>query len=74
MGCGTRSKKALIVDDEPLILETLQYGLRPEGYVTSRARSGQEALAQLHRQQADVVLLDVEVPEKDGWETCRNHR
>ena len=68
------SRKILVVDDEPLMVRTLEFGLRREGYDVCTARSGPEALAQFHRHQPDVVLLDARLPDLDGWETCRRLR
>ena len=67
-------KKVLVVDDEPLMVRTLEFGLRREGYEVSSASDGKEALGQVVRTHPDVVLLDAMMPEMDGFETCRRIR
>ena len=64
------AKTILIVDDEADILEMLQYNLEKEGYAVLTARHGKSALEQ-SRHKPDLVLLDVMMPEMDGWEVCR---
>lgn len=64
------SKTILIVDDEADILEMLKYNLEKEGYTVLTARQGQSALDQVKRK-PDLILLDVMMPEMDGWEVCR---
>src|SRR3954452_16445741 len=63
--------KILIVDDEPTIVELLEEHLRSEGYDTSHAYSGEEALQMLERDVPDLVLLDLMLPGMDGYEVCR---
>ncbi len=66
-----RPIRVLVVDDEPVVVKTLEYGLHAAGYVVATAHSGEEALGQLYRQLPDVVLLDRRMPGMDGLETCR---
>lgn len=61
----------LIVDDEPQIRRVLRTTLAAQGYVVAEAASGEEALASLRRERADLVLLDMNLPGMDGLETCR---
>lgn len=61
----------LIVDDEPQIRRVLRTTLASQGYVVAEAASGEEALALLRRERADLVLLDMNLPGLDGLETCR---
>lgn len=61
----------LIVDDEPVARNTLRGMLLSEGYQLSFAVNGREALAQLAQEPPDVILLDVMMPEMDGFEVCR---
>ena len=64
----------LIVDDEKNIRATLARGLRLEGYRTSEASDGREALALLENEGADLVLLDVQMPGMDGLELLQEMR
>lgn len=66
--------KILIVDDEPDILEFLQYNLRKEGYQVVTAPDGLQALTVAEREKPDLILLDIMMPEMDGVETCRQLR
>lgn len=63
--------KVLIADDEPDILEILQYNLQNEGYEVVIARDGDEALEKAKRSQPDLVVLDMMMPRKTGMEVCR---
>jgi two-component system alkaline phosphatase synthesis response regulator PhoP len=65
------AKKILIVDDEPDILEFLQYNLRKEGYEVVTANDGRYAIAVAEREKPHLILLDIMMPELDGVETCR---
>jgi two-component system, OmpR family, alkaline phosphatase synthesis response regulator PhoP len=66
--------KILLVDDEPDILEFVEYNLRKEGYQVFQARNGKEALEVAHRENPQLILIDIMMPEKDGIETCRELR
>jgi two-component system, OmpR family, alkaline phosphatase synthesis response regulator PhoP len=66
-----KGKKILIADDEPDILEILEYNLTAEGYTVFKARDGDEALAQAKQQQPDLIILDVMMPRKTGMEVCQ---
>jgi len=65
------AKKILIVDDEPDILEFLQYSLRKEGYDVVTANDGKHALEVAERERPQLIILDIMMPELDGVETCR---
>jgi two-component system alkaline phosphatase synthesis response regulator PhoP len=65
------SRKILIADDEAYLLETLEAYLRREGYQVVTARTGREALFAFRHEQPDLVILDVMMPEMDGWEAAR---
>jgi two-component system alkaline phosphatase synthesis response regulator PhoP len=67
----TRSRKVLIADDEPDILEILKYNLSNEGYEVSTAKDGDEALEKARRNEPDLVILDVMMPRKTGVEVCQ---
>ena len=64
-------KKILVVDDEPNILMSIEYILDMEGYEVHTARDGEEALDVAVRIRPDLILLDVSMPRKDGYEVCR---
>ncbi|MBU0665599.1 MAG: response regulator [Proteobacteria bacterium] len=61
----------LCVDDEPINLALLKAVLEPKGYQTVLVHDGEAALAKLHSEQIDLVLLDVMMPGMDGFEVCR---
>ena len=63
--------KILVVDDEPNILLSLEFLLEEEGYDVHVAHDGDEALEVAAAVLPDLVLLDVAMPRKDGYEVCR---
>ena len=67
-------KTILLVDDEPLMLDLLSLYLSPLGYNCIKMTSALEALAFLEENKADLVLLDVMMPEMSGWEACQEIR
>jgi two-component system, OmpR family, alkaline phosphatase synthesis response regulator PhoP len=66
--------KILLVDDEPDILEFLSYNLKKEGYLVYTANNGREAIAVAKKENPDLIILDVMMPDMDGIETCREIR
>jgi DNA-binding response OmpR family regulator len=68
------SKRILIADDEPSIVAALEYLLQQGGYEVLIARNGDEALDLLEQQTPDLVLLDVMMPRKSGYEICNRIR
>ncbi|WP_337100710.1 response regulator transcription factor [Paenibacillus sp. YIM B09110] len=64
----------LVVDDDPHIRELVSVILRKEGYSVQEASDGREALAMMEKAAADMVVLDVMMPNMDGWELCRELR
>jgi two-component system OmpR family response regulator len=66
--------KILVVDDDPHIRELVRVFLRDEGFDVYEASDGAEALATLETLKADMVILDVMMPNMDGWELCRELR
>jgi DNA-binding response OmpR family regulator len=66
--------KILIVDDDPNIRELIRVFLRDEGFDVSEAGDGLEALTVLESVKADLVILDIMMPNMDGWELCRQLR
>ena len=63
-------QKILVVDDEPDILELVQYNLEKEGFSVYTANDGKEAIEIAESVVPDLILLDVMMPEMDGMETC----
>jgi two-component system response regulator VicR len=61
----------LVVEDDRNLAETLVYNLRQEGYGAEVARTGLEAIAVTRAHRPDLVLLDIMLPELDGFEVCR---
>src|SRR5512132_2387644 len=64
----------LIVDDDPHIRELVGHFLGAEGFEIAEAADGLAALAALETLKADLVILDVMMPNMDGWELCRELR
>ncbi|RKD14373.1 DNA-binding response regulator [Pelobium manganitolerans] len=63
--------KILIVDDEPDILELIEYNLKKEGYQVYTANNGKEAIDEARKVQPDLIILDIMMPKTDGIEACR---
>ena len=68
------AKKILIADDEPNIVTALEFLLERAGYATQVARNGEEALVAIAADAPDLVLLDIMMPVKSGYEVCRRIR
>jgi two-component system, OmpR family, alkaline phosphatase synthesis response regulator PhoP len=68
------SKKILIADDEPSIVTAVEFLLRRDGYEVQVARDGNEALQLIESSRPDLVVLDVMMPQKSGYEVCRTIR
>jgi len=69
-----QGKTILVVDDEPRIIEALSMNLEVEGYQVSGASNGYEALKKVTKELPDLVILDVMMPEMDGFETLKRIR
>jgi DNA-binding response OmpR family regulator len=67
-------QKILIADDEPNILVSLEFLMKREGYEVLLARDGIEALAVIARERPALVLLDVMMPGKSGFDVCQEVR
>ena len=67
-------KKVLVIDDDPALLRLVEYTFDGEGARVLTATNGVEGLRQFYSTQPDLVILDVAMPEMDGWTTCRNIR
>jgi DNA-binding response OmpR family regulator len=68
------AKRVLVVDDEPNIVMSLEFLMRRAGFEVSVARNGREALDALEGSPPDLLLLDVMMPEFDGYEVCERIR
>lgn len=64
-------KKILVVDDDPYILMSLEYLMKKNGYQVMIARNGSEALDLVVNKMPDIILLDIMMPDVDGYEICR---
>ena len=69
-----RVRKVLIVDDEPNIVTALEFLLRRSGYDVRLATDGGQALQEVDAYRPDLVLLDVMMPVKSGYEVCQKMR
>src|SRR3954464_12991136 len=65
------SARILIVDDTPANIQMLMAILKKEGYQLSAATNGRQALEAIEKVRPDLVLMDVVMPEMDGYEACR---
>ncbi len=65
------ARSVLIVDDEPNILLSLEFLVRQAGYQPRLARDGDAALAAVAEQVPDLILLDVMMPKRDGYDVCQ---
>lgn len=68
------ANKILVVDDDLNICELLKLYLENDGYVVFTANDGQEAVDMFQNKTPDLVLLDIMLPKKDGWQVCREIR
>ena len=68
------SKYILIVDDAPNIVLSLEFLMKKEGYEVHAVTNGEEALEAIGERIPDLVLLDVMMPRKDGYEVCQELR
>ncbi len=66
--CSRDAKRVLLVDDDPAVRDSLDEVLQGEGYFVMQAQNGEEALELANRLTADIVLLDLKMPVKDGWD------
>lgn len=65
------AKKILLVDDDPVLLDTLSYRLSQEGFEIITAGDGVRGLEQARREHPDLLVLDLMLPELDGFDVCR---
>ncbi len=64
-------KRILIVDDEPNIVLSLEFLMKKNGYEVETATDGDQAIAAVEQQKPDLLLLDVMMPRKDGYQVCQ---
>ena len=65
------NKRILIVDDDPHISELVYVNLHAAGYIVDMAANGHQAIDRIAAARPDLILLDVMMPEMDGWELCK---
>ncbi|MEY2524628.1 MAG: two-component system, OmpR family, response regulator [Ilumatobacteraceae bacterium] len=70
----TEPRRILVVDDEPSIVDAVATALRYEGYEVSEARTGRDGLAAAQSDQPDLIVLDVMLPDVDGFEIAKRIR
>jgi DNA-binding response OmpR family regulator len=68
------AKYVLIVDDAPNIVLSLEFLMKKEGYDVYSVSNGKEAMAAIGEKIPDLILLDVMMPKKDGYEVCQELR
>jgi two-component system alkaline phosphatase synthesis response regulator PhoP len=64
-------KKILVVDDEPDIVEMIKVALESASYQVITAFNGNECLEKVKKEKPDAIVLDIMMPEKDGFVTCK---
>lgn len=69
-----RAKKILIVDDDTNICELLRLYIEKDGFETVIANNGKQAIRLFEKENPDLVMLDIMLPELDGWQVCREIR
>ncbi|WP_156288451.1 response regulator transcription factor [Oceanobacillus salinisoli] len=67
-------KKVLLIDDEKRMLDLLALYLRPHQYICKKAMGAKEALEYFKKETFNIVLLDIMMPEINGWELCKEIR
>lgn len=64
-------KKVLLVDDEPDIVDTIKFNLEFEGFECVAAHDGFAAVEKAHEEMPNLIILDVRLPKKNGYQVCR---
>ena len=65
------AKKILIIDDEPDLVEAVSIILESKGYAVAKAYGGVEGLKKVRTENPDLIVLDVMMPDKDGYAVCK---
>ncbi len=68
------SQTILVVEDEPNIVESLSFLMKKAGFVVRVARDGNSAMRTIESEAPDLVLLDIMMPRRDGYDVCRTIR
>lgn len=68
------NQRVLIIDDDPGLLTLMRLGLEREGFEVMTAQSGREGLRVAYDSHPDLIVLDILMPEMDGWEVCQRLR
>ena len=68
------TKSILVVEDEPNIVLSLQFLMKQAGFDVRVARDGDEALREVENKAPDLILLDVMIPKRDGYDVCQTIR
>jgi len=68
------TKKILIVEDEPILREIMKDYFLEDGYEVLEASDGKQALALFEEHEANLIILDIMLPELDGWSVCKRIR
>ncbi len=68
------NEKVLVIDDDSGLLTLLRLGLERDGFTVITASSGKEGLRRAYETRPDVIILDIMMPEMDGWLTCQRLR
>ncbi len=68
------AKSILVVEDEPNIVLSLQFLMKQAGFDVRVARDGDEALREVENRAPDLILLDVMIPKRDGYDVCQTIR
>ena len=66
-----RGNRILVVDDEPNIVRSLAFVFNKEGYDVSIAKDGAQAITMICKLKPDILILDVMMPNKSGYDVCR---
>ena len=74
MGNGEKAKRILIVDDDQLVREALVCLCRADNFNVSEAKNGKEALKKVTEIKPHIIILDINLPQMDGFEVCRQLR
>lgn len=67
-------KKILIIEDEPNIRELVRYNLKANGYECIEAEDGYMGVSMVHKEKPDLILLDIMLPRKNGYDICKELR